>query len=149
MTVVTFRDGIMCADSRITSGSDICGRMNKIVRTPKRGLLAGGAGRCSDVQKFLDWCVDDCEGPLTQDAHSEWEGMVVYPNGSMVYYSNKGSWVPQKEKFYALGSGEPYALGAMAFGATAREAVKVACQYDSSCGLPIRSLQQWTRPGAK
>lgn len=38
-------------------------------------------------------------------------------------------------KYMAWGAGNELALGALAMGATAEQAVKIACQYSSSCGF--------------
>lgn len=39
--------------------------------------------------------------------------------------------------FYAIGSGGDFAMGALAAGSTAREAVKIASDYDPGCGGPV------------
>lgn len=43
--------------------------------------------------------------------------------------------------FYAGGSGAQYAMGAMAMGSTAEEAVNIACRFDPSSSRMGRSLQ--------
>jgi ATP-dependent protease HslVU (ClpYQ) peptidase subunit len=42
-----------------------------------------------------------------------------------------------EDPFMAWGSGRDFALGAMAMGATAREAVAVACRFNVYCGNGI------------
>jgi ATP-dependent protease HslVU (ClpYQ) peptidase subunit len=49
--------------------------------------------------------------------------------------------VPRGAKFWAIGSGAPYALAAMYAGASATEAVKIAAKIDTSTGLPVKTLK--------
>lgn len=42
--------------------------------------------------------------------------------------------------FWAAGSGADYAMGAMAAGKDAKEAVEIACRFDINCGLGVDVL---------
>ncbi len=71
------------------------------------------------------------------------DGLIANPNGIFGMYSLRE--VYEFERFWAVGSGENYALGAMF--ATynlfdepeqiAEFGVKAACEFDESCGLPF------------
>lgn len=47
---------------------------------------------------------------------------------------------PIKERFYALGSGRDFAIGAMYYGLTAEQGVRVALDYDVYTGLGVDIL---------
>jgi len=46
----------------------------------------------------------------------------------------------EDKPFYAIGSGADYAIGAMAMGATAKEAVEIASKFDIHTGMGIDEL---------
>ena len=58
---------------------------------------------------------------------------------------NDGLWVYEgtlipariKNDFWAIGTGANFAIAAMHLGKTPREAVEIACQYDTSSNLPV------------
>lgn len=50
-------------------------------------------------------------------------------------------YIDEIKTFHAIGSGENYALGALAAGADVREAVRIACKYQSECGLPVHFFE--------
>lgn len=47
--------------------------------------------------------------------------------------------------FHAVGSGRDFAIAAMHYGKSAREAVELACLYDVSTGLPLTEIS-YKRP---
>lgn len=51
-----------------------------------------------------------------------------------------GELLEVSERFIAVGGGSPYAMGAMAAGKTAAEAVNIACRLDAFCQLPVKSI---------
>ena len=69
------------------------------------------------------------------------EGCVVVfsRDGGTIY--EDGGWQPVGDaEFYAFGSGDAFAMGAMAMGATAEQAVEVATRFDVYSGGPITVL---------
>lgn len=74
---------------------------------------------------------------------SQIDGLIANPNGIFGMYSWRE--VYEFEKFWALGSGRDYALGALfsvydSFDEPERiaeTAVKAACEFDDGCGLPL------------
>lgn len=49
--------------------------------------------------------------------------------------------VPIKNPFFAIGTGAGYAMGAMHLGKNPREAVEIACLYDTSSHGPIDEMK--------
>ncbi len=74
---------------------------------------------------------------------SQIDGLIANPNGIFGIYSLRE--VYEFEKFWAIGSGQNYALGSLfstydLFVETeqiAEIAVKAACEFDDGCGLPL------------
>lgn len=58
--------------------------------------------------------------------------------GKCVAYEEPGFPIPIEDKMYVAGSGGDIALGAMAFGASPEEAVKIASEWDVDTGLGVQ-----------
>lgn len=139
MTTICYRDGVLAADSLVTLGSTkVHGNYQKIRRIGE--YLVGTAGSVADCQAFVVW-LKECDS-TQPPPKGEYGALVVGPQGRVREIEN-GSVLPcpRGAKFFALGSGGPYALAAMYAGATATEAVKIAAKIDTSTGLPVKTLK--------
>lgn len=109
------------------------------VRIVKKGLV-GAAGAWSDVLRF--WDLLDGK-PLKEGAlhdNSELEAIELHRDGIFLYEPS-GARYHIKDGFYAVGSGGPYALGAMAMGASPEEAVAIAARFDPGTGGEVEVLK--------
>lgn len=140
MTTVCYRDGVLAADSLVTLGdTKIHGHMRKLRRVHDN--LIGVAGGVAECDEFLSWCKAGGYTTETDPPLGEYRALVVQPNGKVLEFE-QGKCLPRMSntKFYAIGSGAPYALAAMYAGASAVEAVKISCKIDTSSGLPVKKL---------
>ena len=139
MTTVAYRHGIMAADTRMIQGSAIIGDFVKIVRR-KDGVLAGAAGDAGWAQAFHRWFLDGEKGdyPMLEENS---KGVIVRGRRKQVEMLEQGGWIIFKPPFFAMGSGKEFALGAMAQGATAEQAVDVAMRFDPGSGGQIMVLR--------
>ena len=107
---------------------------------------------CSKLRGTIAWCGDQEEGILLADWYTagadpeKWPAwqtndnftiLVVAKEGACYFYEARPREQLVMDPFFAFGSGAPYALGAMAMGATAREAVEVASRFDIYCGMGV------------
>lgn len=139
MTTIAYREGVLAADSLVTLGSTkVHGSYQKIRRIG--GFLIGTAGSVAACQSFIDWVkAGDDEDPPPK---GEYNALIVDPRGKVREIENGSVLpVPRGAKFFAIGSGAPYALAAMYAGASAIDAVKIAAKIDTSTGLPVKSLK--------
>ncbi|MER9176345.1 peptidase S14 [Mesorhizobium sp. M0955] len=148
MTTIAYKDGILAADSRAYSGDKMpMGFKTKIHRL-KGGYLVGASSR--DVGKtdaFIDWCrnhVNKGRHPGNQGnaVDIEVQAILVDPEGQVYYwYQLRCFSGPLKDEFFAIGSGDQFAYGAMKAGASAEEAVRIATECDPWSGGPIVTLK--------
>lgn len=151
----------MSADSKCSDDfNGFLTKCQKIFRLENGALLGtAGDGDCRDVLTLLgrSKCTTRTTFMPTRDqlgqTKTEFAGLLAFPNGKLftifIYPRNLGTsdseWtgevIEMEEGFAAVGSGAPYALGAMKQGASAAQACNIACYYDNNCGLPIRSEQ--------
>lgn len=111
--------------------------VNKIRR--HRQAIIGAAGDWSDVLKFWDSLGKRKKKDQGLNDNSEFEGIELHASGIYLYDAS-GARYAIKDQFYAIGSGGPYAMGAMAMGATPEEAVAVAARFDPNTGGEIEAL---------
>jgi hypothetical protein len=137
MTTVVYRDGILAADRKIDGWQSVC----KLIRL-KSGAYISGAGNWDDVVEVARWldakAVEANKPTLTQGSTS-----VIYLDSTGLYWMTDPFLrkVKVEEPYYAIGSGAHFALGALAMGATAHEAVEIAMQFDSQSGHGIDSIK--------
>ncbi len=144
MTTIVVRDGVMAADSRVTVETDAGG--SRVFRCEKLYRVSGGivglAGGAFDGLVFLDWLKDPKDSkPPDRLIAGDADFTAIYLTNTGLYEYDR--WCrPEKvlEKFYAVGSGAKAALGALHMGASAVEAVKVACKVDPYSATPIKFL---------
>jgi hypothetical protein len=137
MTTIAYKDGVLAADTLATSN---CLRDNygtKIWRVGK--LLVAASGNKACCLRFRTWVADGMEGESPFEGADLGNGLVIAPDGNIVCWGENGPW-PVTVPFYTLGSGYQLALGALAAGASAIEAVKIAAEYDTHTGGEVESL---------
>jgi hypothetical protein len=148
MTTIVYRDGIMAADSWMHSGRDARrpDRVRKIIRLPHGGLFAG-AGDAGIFNALERWCREanfeanpDMQQPPPPEI-PECDAWWVQPDGAWWYFTGKGYRLVDAP-FGAIGSGTEAALAACYMGASAEEAVRIACLIDpfSGGGIQVQKL---------
>lgn len=147
MTTIAYRGGILAADKQAWLGRGETGHTTKTkIRRLKDGSLIGvssaivGAG---DV--LMDWIDaggDYADRPVVEmrDLVNDFAILQALPSGTMKVWLDSFQPTVITAEFHAIGSGSSYALGAMARGAFAVEAVGIACQYDNFSGGGIDAL---------
>ena len=150
MTIITYKDGIMAADSMYQRGPMPYRSIKKIIETDD--LVIGGAGDADDraLMEILRPIKDPSELPTVaklRELEADSQHLVIFRKLGKVYLigsdeDGKRGWVVElKEKYYAIGSGEKVALGAMYMGSSAKEAVEAAIKHIDSCGPPVQVVE--------
>jgi hypothetical protein len=150
VTVIAYKAGVMACDSLWTEGGVAAVSRTKMHRT-KFGLLVGCAGQndSRSLKDLLERCRKPADLPTTKQLHelqSDIHALVVFPTKQVF-----SIWIEPGDEgergvteislpFYAIGCGSDVALGAMASGATAKEAAGYACDFDINCRRPIHAL---------
>lgn len=146
MSVVVFRDGVLAADCKAYGGRGQVspGWKSKLHRLPDNSRIGIVSAILGEPERFLALLNAD-NNPL------EWKGdkpdlraLMIAPNGSLFLFEDSiwPSGPINAGEFYAIGSGSDYAMGAMAMGASAVEAVRVAIQFDPNCGGEPHTLDR-------
>ncbi len=139
MTTIAFKDGILAADSGVFQSGRWCGSADKLIRASDGGMAAV-AGSLVDTEVVRS-ALKEQETGGGFDISDDSEALVIRPDGQ-VYNAFTNSRICFVDgPFHALGSGFDIAFGAMAAGASALEAVKIAAEYDVNTRGPFQTME--------
>ena len=159
MTIIAYKDGVLAAASLWVLESSL-GRAIRFEGDPKPKIypvvkrrwvkhelvenkaLFGVAGDMESCA-FAEDCILSA-GPMEQDPEiTGFESFLIEEELGSVYFNSSSplnfDW-KDPEFFMALGIGKHTALGAMAYGASAKEAVDIACRFHTSCGGDVVTI---------
>lgn len=133
-TIVCNRTG-MAADRRAT-GTHIM-RVTKVFRV--NGSLIGVSGNLEQALRFVEWRRTPEAKPTFSEA-TNFAALELTPEGEIRYWGAEMVAVPIENEYFAVGSGSGYALGAMAMGASLKDAIKVAARFDEATGSEVQTM---------
>lgn len=140
MTVIAYRNGIMAADSRaFTGGRTPIGQKMKIRRLSNATLVGASSSIPGGGEAAIKWFAG---GRKAEDPLPEKFTLLAVNRDGDAFYATDSRFVsgPIKAPYFAIGSGEEFALGAFATGASAKDAVRIAIQHDVWSDFPIQVL---------
>lgn len=143
MTVICWDGKTLASDRQITMDGDLKGLTWKIAKA-KDGTICGAAGDAGLCVKAVLWVLGgmrEVDKPPPGDKDNNADLLVVKPNGTALVNMDDAftmDRLPRKQ--WAIGSGAQLAMGAMAMGATAERAVRVAASLSIYCGGGVDTL---------
>ncbi len=133
MTTIAWKDGILACDKRITEDNFVY-KGTKFKETEASVYV--GTGELSSALRFIEYLMGDREKP------PKLKGAFVLEfdkkTGSLNLWEKKYIGIPIETKMYAHGSGYGIAIGAMSFGATPEEAIRIAAKHDAYTGHGVK-----------
>lgn len=145
MTTVAYRDGVMAGDTMTSSGGTLIATRSKVHVIG--GHLVGTAGEAAMALMFLEWfAINHTPGRRRQARPPHWptgdrfEAVTVGADRVVTHWSDRLHPIVLSARFHAIGSGLQLAFGAMAAGATAAQAVKIAMQFDPFTAGEIETI---------
>lgn len=141
MTTIAFKDGVLASDGKITTGGCITNlNSKKIFRVDSAWI--GVCGTVADWGLLIDY-LNNANAPIPPNA--EFDCIYMPDRGKAVILEVCKGGMLREISFqqpFAIGSGGAYAIGAMAAGSSAVEAVKIACKYDVYSGGKVQSVKR-------
>ena len=142
MTTIAVRDGVMASDSRCERYA-VVGTYQKLFRRPYG--IVGYAGNIQDTEALLRWydAGASIDKPLPRfviykDEEPSCTLLILENSGAIKFVSRYLHVETLEDEFFAIGSGSEIAMGAMAHGASAEEAIEIAIRLNPGTGGPIR-----------
>ena len=148
MTTIAYKDGVVCADDATNYGNVRVKSTKKIVDHGSAVVACGGDADTRLINALFEVLDNETDFPSFKDlkeVEQEHVAMIFTRETEQVFLVQTGEagfLVEIKEQF-AIGTGGEVAIGAMAAGATAKEAVKIACKLDKNSCTPIQEVQLW------
>jgi len=152
MSTIAYRNGMMAADTGMTSAYGARGLFTEKIRRRIDGALAGAVGGAAFCAKFLDWFMAGSEGDPPKGERipngGADMGLVVQADGALRLFEPEGSF-PVRADYLAIGSGSAEARGAMYAGADAQGAVAAAIHHDDGTygGVTVCICADWNETG--
>jgi ATP-dependent HslUV protease subunit HslV len=130
MTVVAALWPCLACDSRVTRGTTVIGQVRKFLPAPvgMGGGIIAGAGSVGTVTAALD-------AVNAGDRMPKGDYRLLHLRADrQIRVCDDGEWYDLHAPCAAIGSGGDLAIGAMAAGADAETAVRIAIAHDAECG---------------
>lgn len=136
MTCIAF-DGKSIAADRQASNGNTKRATTKLFRLAD-GSIATMSGLIAHARTRLRWYEAGAkiEDWPTFDG-DDYVCLIVWNKDGLRYWEDGPVAETVEHGFWAFGSGRDFAIAAMACGKSAREAVEIACQFDTGCGLGV------------
>lgn len=134
-TVITDGKYIAC-DSLITDG-DYCFSKNTSKVHRVGGSLVGFCGELQSGLAYIQWLKNNKVAKEKPNV-SEDNFAALILNNDGVFAVDNMLILMRPDLPYAIGTGAPYAIGAVYAGASVKEAVQIACKLDSNSGGKVR-----------
>lgn len=145
---------IMLADNIMTgtSGITYCKKLFRVPEGPNAGHIISGAGAFSPQRLFIQWYMNKAPrdwadtlaaaGIDIDISEEDFECVILQPKG---IFTVDRFFLPHRAegRYYSTGSGATFAIGAMDHGATAIQALNIACgrdPYTSKIGRPLQLM---------
>jgi len=139
MTIIVWRNGVIASDSQMTN-ENISSKTKKLFRI--KNMAIGFAGDVVDGLKLVEFLRSKDEQP-PPTLSDDFEALAMdLRTGKCTYYEKQLIPIPITDKFEAIGTGDELAIGAMEFGATAIEAVRVAIKRDINSGGRVAVIRK-------
>lgn len=149
MTTLAYKDGVLAADTQMSSGGIKMRYGNKIKLLPS-GVVIAAAGdirRNLEMEAFFskpDWKDKLDEAPVWKKGPEA----IVLSEGGAYWCQNNCILVPITHGFYAAGSGWHIAMGGMHMGLSAVQAVELASELDIYTNNEVTSFDVKDLPQA-
>jgi hypothetical protein len=135
MTTIAVRDGYLAADTIVSYSTFNNGETTKIAACGEFYVALSGAGYLRfELEAWArEGCPQGAVPNLLLDNRGSFGAIFVRRDGKVFEFDN-GYLMPVNAPYYAIGSGSLFAIGAMAHGASAMEAVVAASHHDKATG---------------
>lgn len=141
MSVIAWDGKTLAADRRVTYGGTVLTTVK--IHRAYDGCAIGVVGSVDHGKALVEWYNNGKDRESFPRPDSDLNAMLVVigPEGSIRHYERSGTPIFIQEPFAAWGSGGDLAMGALAMGADAEAAVRVACKFNAYCGNGIDKIE--------
>ncbi len=138
MSIIAYDGKIIAADRQATLNETRV-TCHKLVQLAD-GAVVGWTGSQDQGLVLLQWYKDGADKttfPKFMSDKGNHTRLIIAKDGVVSTYETEAIPLTFLDSFGAYGSGRDIAIGALAMGATAVQAVEIASQFDINCGMGI------------
>lgn len=145
MTAIAYRAGILAGDTMTIYDDHVKLNHQKVFK--HKGWLYGASGDCPEADDLKAWLFDGLKDPRkvrfnrTTFANRDFNVLAVSPAGEICLIRHVGDLEIVPSEFFAIGAGKQFCCGAMAYGASAEEAVALAIKHCDSVGGDVTRVR--------
>lgn len=141
MSVIAWDGKTVAADRQATEAGikTFCKKLHVFRKT---GDIIGSVGDYDTSIALENWYKSGADPKKFPKHKSDGSKLIVFKrSGEVIEYEGTSHPHSLKGKFFAWGSGGDIAIGAMAMGATASQAVRVTCTHHVECGMGVTAYR--------
>lgn len=142
MTIICWKDGVLAADSLMLLGTCKAKTTVKKIRYEGDGQTFACTGTAAMFEPMIAWIkagAKPAEVPKPSEKHADTR-VLLFESGRCFSYQPNLPWPDEQFAPDAWGAEADFALGAMAAGATAEEAVQLAIENTNTVGGPVEII---------
>lgn len=146
MTAIAYKDGVLAGDTLTVYEGGLKCSHQKVFKY--KGWLYGASGDCPEASDLRHWLFNGLKDPRSMPPfkrepflNRDFNVLAVSPKGEICLIRHLGDLEVVPSKFYAVGAGKEFCMGAMAFGATAAEAVALSIQHNEAVGGEVTTVK--------
>lgn len=157
--VLSTKEMAVCADRQVSieGGAPAQARYRPKIEVLKRDdleciLASSGSvdAAYAFTHAFKDAFLQNKQVEIKKDLIKKMGAIVYYNDGTIHYYDGSLTPVEIDSPYFGVGSGSPFAIGALYNGAKLKEAVRIACLCDPFSGFGIQYVQfSKGKPGSR
>ena len=129
MTTIAYKEGILVSDTQLSWGSERH-FTKKITELSRTGLVIACAGIAKSERRAHEIFNDPGWKSMDLSERAKEFSALLFDGSDIFLLTGTYIPIPVTDRYIAIGTGAPYALAAMSLGCSAKDAVKVASQFD-------------------
>lgn len=114
-------------------GLDKTASVTRIVKHFEENAITGAIGTNTICAKYLEWAETGNEFEFEGNEEESFQAIWIDEDGIKLT-RDASTWFAISADFYAIGDGAAMAIGAMAAGASAIQAVEICIKHSATCG---------------
>jgi ATP-dependent protease HslVU (ClpYQ) peptidase subunit len=139
LTTITYKDGILATDTQLTWG-DTRHYTTKVKRLPT-GIIIACAGIVASERKAHEIFSDSNWRSLDLSEKAKSFSAMLFIDGKLHLCTGNYIPIPISDRFFAIGTGAPFALAAMSLGCSAADSIKLAADFDVNTNKVIEEYE--------
>jgi len=141
MTTIVYKDGVLAGDTRVCYQGMIFGETTKIFELEH--VIFGGAGSIAATQEFKKFLegLEYNKEIFKVPEHSSDFIVIDKKSQEVTLYDQNLVPEPMRAEYIAIGSGSGFAYGALRMGASPREAISIASEFDYKTNNNINEIR--------